>query len=123
MKKCNILVVEDDPLVLSVVVGMLRALRYSPIAARDGMEGLQRYNERGSHISLVLADLVMPRMGGLQLAVEILARNPGARVFAMTGYLKEEMEIDPEDFGLAGWLEKPITGARLEQIVQAEVGI
>jgi CheY-like chemotaxis protein len=122
-KEVNILVAEDDPLVLNVVVGMLKALGYNPIPTKDGTEARDKFNEIKDDLSLVLADLVMPKMGGLQLAEELLALDKSVKIIVMTGYIREELEINPDEFGLAGWLEKPMTAARLEQLIESVVGI
>lgn len=119
----HILVSDDDPLVLKVVTGMLNALKYSTIATQDGKEALEVYRKNSEKISLVLADLAMPRMGGLQLAEQLLSDNPETIIVVMTGYLQEELGIKPDEFGLAAWIEKPITAAALEKIIKMLVGI
>ena len=118
----NILVVEDDPLVLKVVAGMLKAVGYSTITAHDGLEALERYRENPDKVSLVLSDLAMPRMNGLELTEELLTDNPNTKIIIMSGYLQEEPEINPDEFGLAAWLEKPMTAARLTAVIQPLVG-
>jgi CheY-like chemotaxis protein len=118
----NILVSEDDPMVLRVVVGMLKALGFSAIATMDGQEALEKYLENPSSYSVIIADLDMPRLGGLMLAEEVLKKYPDAKVVVMTGYIHQELGIDPDEFGLAGWLEKPMTAARLEQVIEGIVG-
>jgi CheY-like chemotaxis protein len=60
----------------------------------------------------------MPRMGGLELAEKLLALQPDTKIVVMTGYLQEEFDINPDEFGLAGWLEKPMTAEKLRQVVQ-----
>ncbi len=117
----NILVAEDDPLVLNVVMGMLKALGYNPIPTKDGIEARDKFNEIKDEVSLVLADLIMPRMGGLQLAEELLAADSSVKIIIMTGYLREELDVDPDEFGISGWLEKPMTAARLEQVIVSVV--
>lgn len=119
----NILIVDDDPLVLKVVAGMLKAVGYSTITAQDGLEALEKYKENPDKVSLVLSDLAMPRMSGLQLADELLANNPNMKIIIMSGYMQEEPEIDPDEFGLAAWLEKPMTAARLTAVIQPIVGV
>ena len=119
----NILIVDDDPLVLKVVAGMLKAVGYSTITAQDGLEALEKYKENPDKVSLVLSDLAMPRMSGLQLAEEMLADNPNMKIIIMSGYMQEEPEIDPDEFGLAAWLEKPMTAARLTAAIQPIVGV
>lgn len=118
----NILIVDDDALVLKVVAGMLKAVGYSTITAQDGLEALEKYKENPDKVSLVLSDLAMPRMSGLQLAEELLADNPNLKIIIMSGYMQEEPEIDPDEFGLAAWLEKPMTAARLTAAIQPIVG-
>jgi CheY-like chemotaxis protein len=122
-KDVNILVAEDDPLVLNVVVGMLKALGYTPIPTKDGVEARDKYMEVKEDLSLILADLVMPKMGGLQLAEELIGLDENIKIVVMTGYIREELEINPDEFGLAGWLEKPMTAARLEQVIASVVGV
>ena len=115
--KMSILVAEDDPLVLNVIKGMLKQLGYSTIVASDGEEAYQLFNENSDSIAMVISDLVMPIMGGLDLAEKLLVDKPEIKIVIMTGYLQEELELDPEEFGLAGWLEKPMTAERLRQVV------
>ncbi len=115
--KLSILVAEDDPLVLNVVTGMLKYLGYSTMSASDGVEALQLFNDNVDKIGIVITDMAMPRMGGLELTEKILADRPETKVVVMTGYIQEELNLDPEEFGLAGWLEKPMTADRLRLIV------
>lgn len=115
--KLSILVAEDDPLVLNVVTGMLKYLGYSTLSASDGEEAFQIFNDNLDKIGMVITDMAMPRMGGLELAEKILADKPEAKVVVMTGYIQEELNLDPEEFGLVGWLEKPMTSDRLRQVV------
>jgi CheY-like chemotaxis protein len=115
--KLSILVAEDDPLVLNVVTGMLRYLGYSTMSASDGQEALQTFIDNVDTIGMVITDMAMPIMGGLELAEKILADRPETKVVVMTGYIQEELNLDPEEFGLVGWLEKPMTADRLRQVV------
>jgi CheY-like chemotaxis protein len=116
--KLSILVAEDDPLVLNVITGMLKHFGYDIIGATDGDEAFRAFCEHSERIALVLTDLAMPRMGGLELAEKLLAQRPDTKIVVMTGYLQEEFDINPDEFGLAGWLEKPMTAEKLRQVVQ-----
>jgi CheY-like chemotaxis protein len=115
--KLSILIAEDDPLVLNVVTGMLKHLGYSTLVAKDGVEAFQVYTDNIDRIGMIITDMAMPRLGGLELAAKILAVTADAKIIVMTGYLQEELEIRPEEFGLAGWLEKPMTAERIRQVV------
>ncbi len=112
-----IIVAEDDPLVLNVVTGMLKYLGYSTLSASDGQEALQTFNDNVDKIGMVITDMATPIMGGLELTEKILVDKPETKIVVITGYLKEELELDPDEFGLAGWLEKPMTADRLRQVV------
>ena len=114
----SILVAEDDQLVRNVVMGMLKYLGYHTIGAPDGIDALEIFKTQNAKIGLVISDLVMPRMGGLELAKEILTVDPSAKVVIMTGYFQEDIDVDADALGLSGWLEKPMTAERLRQIVE-----
>ena len=119
----TILVVDDDPLVLRVITGMLKALGYGVLSTNDGQEAFDKYVESPEDISLVLADLDMPRVSGLKLAELLLNENANLKIVVMTGYIHEELEINPDEFGLAAWLEKPMTAAKLESVLVSILGI
>ena len=112
----SILIAEDDQLVRNVVMGMLKYLGYHTIGAPDGYEALEIFKAQHAEIGMVISDLVMPRLGGLELAKEILTIDPTAKVVIMTGYFQEDIDVDPDALGLSGWLEKPMTAERLRQV-------
>lgn len=119
VKKHSVLVVEDDRLVLNAIVGMLRFLGYSTLAAKNGLEALEIINKAPDQIGLIITDMVMPKMGGLELAEEVLAKYPEIKIVVMTGYLQEEIDFNLDELGLSGWLEKPMTAKRLTQVIES----
>jgi CheY-like chemotaxis protein len=122
VEKKLILVAEDDSLVLNVVIGMLKYLGYATISAKDGEEALEQYYGQKEHIGMIITDLSMPRLGGLDLAKKLLAEDSELKIVVMTGYLQDELGFDTEELGLAGWLEKPMTAERLRQLVSSILG-
>ena len=112
----TILVVEDQEGVRKVVEGMLEGLGYRVITAGNGQEGLSAYDAHREQIGLVVTDMVMPQMGGLDLFAALKERNPDVRVVLMTGYASggEGGALLPED--IAGLLSKPLS---IEQVGQA----
>ena len=86
-EKKTILVVEDDPDVLSVIVKHLDYQGYDVIVATDGMEGLKKLDTGG--YDLVITDIVMPYVSGVGVVTAIKEKNPGMPVIAITGYGKE----------------------------------
>ena len=111
-----VLVVEDEGDVRGVVRAMLEGLNYRVLTAMDGHEALAVYDRRRDEIALVLTDMVMPEMSGMELVKALVQRDAGVRVVVMTGYpLREGGGLPP---GIAGWLDKPLAMDRVAQMVR-----
>ncbi|MCU1267054.1 MAG: domain S-box-containing protein [Acidobacteria bacterium] len=82
----TILLVEDDESVRQLAVETLESYGYVVIAAAGGEEGLRICSERKGNIDLMITDVVMPRMSGRELAEQLAAIRPEARVLYMSGY-------------------------------------
>ena len=84
----TILLVEDEPSVREVVAEMLREQGYAVLEAEDGRAALSMAKEHGSEeIHLLLTDVIMPVMGGIELAHTLKDSNPTIEVLFMTGYV------------------------------------
>jgi len=103
-----ILVAEDDAPVRSVLARSLRDYGYRVLEARDGAEALEVASKEPVPPSLVVADVVMPRMSGQQLSAELLKRWPELAVLFISGYTN----LDSVSKGLVpegyDFLQKPI---------------
>jgi signal transduction histidine kinase len=84
----TLLVVEDEEAVRQGTVAMLAELGYTVLEAEDGESALNLL-ARNDAIALMITDVVMPGMNGLQLAEEASRRHPGLRVLYATGYTRE----------------------------------
>jgi len=82
----TILLVEDEPDVRKMVCKLLSLNRYRVIEAAGPAEALKIIEQRGRQIDLLLTDVVMPEMNGLQLQEQILRRCPGIKTLFMSGY-------------------------------------
>jgi two-component system cell cycle sensor histidine kinase/response regulator CckA len=85
----TILVAEDDPGTMSVLIQMLTKFGYSVIPAEDGQVAAALYREHQKEIALCLLDAVMPRKRGYDVVEEIRRIRPDARVLFMSGYSEE----------------------------------
>ncbi|MEW6074406.1 MAG: response regulator [Planctomycetota bacterium] len=113
----RICVVEDDPQVRRLVVSILEREGYEVVAAENGREALQVCEDLEGLVDLVLTDVNMPDMGGLELAEEIRRHRPGTRTIFMSGFL------DPENLGTGmipatAFLQKPFTPHELVEHVR-----
>ena len=114
----TILLVEDDHDVRAYVVEILRELHYRVLEAHDADSALGLIDRNDVRVDLLLADLVLPGMNGGQLAEEVKARQPNARVLFMTGYSRDATFQWPVDADIE-MLYKPLTRDALEQKVRA----
>ena len=112
----TVLVVDDEPLVLDVTRTQLEDLGFSVLTADGGKSSIECYEANANSIDLVLLDMTMPDLSGLQVLSRLRNLNPSVRVVMTSGYAEDEIE-DLADAGLSGFLRKPYTQSRLEQRV------
>jgi CheY-like chemotaxis protein len=115
----TILLVEDDHDVRSYVVEILRDQHYRVLEAHDADSALGLIDRNDVRVDLLLTDLVLPGMNGDQLAEQVVARQPKARVLVMTGYSPEAIGKQWPVDGSIELLQKPLTQDILEQKVRA----
>jgi CheY-like chemotaxis protein len=109
----SLLVVEDDPIVRAVTAQMLREAGYTVREAENGHEGLVILQEKGFEFDLVVSDLVMPQMGGLQLADAVWGHSPEKRVLFISGYPEKTPGDQVASPARSQFLCKPFTRAEL----------
>ena len=118
-RPATILVVDDDEAVREVARDLLVEHGYSVLEAADGPEALRLCEGRQEPIDLLLTDVVMPGMTGIELGRRVTALRSDARVLHMSGHM--ETEIAPDDIRDAGgdFLPKPFAPDALLTKVQA----
>ena len=89
----RLLVVEDDSFVRSLVVRTLEKAGFDVSAAVDAEMALELLADPGWHVDLVMTDVVMPGLGGVELARRMSSLRPGVPVLFVSGYTEET--IDP----------------------------
>jgi signal transduction histidine kinase len=113
----TILVIDDDELIRCTASALLQSLGYSVILAENGIEGIGKFKEMQSSISLVILDMIMPEMGGKEAFVKLREINPGIPVVIASGFSKpEEMQALKEQ-GVFSFLPKPFKKTELAEIV------
>ncbi|MDF2459214.1 MAG: Blue-light-activated protein, partial [Nitrospira sp.] len=114
----TILVVEDDPLVRGMIQEVLSLGGYRVLEATHGDEAIALCHHHDGQIDLLLTDVVMPHLGGRQLAEELRGRYPKIKVLFMSGYMDDAIlrEVLSRD-GMA-FLPKPFPPESLEQKIR-----
>ncbi|AKG90820.1 Response regulator receiver domain [Geoglobus ahangari] len=110
MSRYKILVVEDDPAVLDVVKLMLNGNNCQVLTARNGREAVDLY--RFAKPDIVLMDIEMPVMDGIEATKEILRLDPNAKIIGVTAFSKTKGK-DLIAAGALEMIEKPFTRRKL----------
>ncbi len=110
----SVLIVEDDASVRHIASRILQTAGYRVRTAANGVEALGAASSL-PRVDLLLTDMVMPHMGGLQLAATLRQRWPDLRVLLCSGYLGE---IDPESLADADFIPKPFQSRDLLEKVR-----
>ncbi len=113
-----VLVVEDDTSVAAIVRSTLRSHGYKVIYAENGRHALEVVETFGGPIDLLFTDVVMPEMGGVQLAAVMTARNPDLRVLFSSGYTNSALLERGSLVEGVELLQKPYSPATLVQRVR-----
>jgi signal transduction histidine kinase/ActR/RegA family two-component response regulator len=114
----TVMLVEDEPVVLEVCQVMLEHLGYRVLTATNGQQALAVYIAHQHEIALVLMDMVMPVMGGVQLFQALRELQPSVKAVVMTGYPLEEEGRQLLAEGILAWIQKPLNPTQLAQTLR-----
>ena len=112
----TILVVDDSVLVRQQVSRALNAAQFETVVAIDGVEALEKLEAH--HISLIISDVNMPRMGGIELLNELKERRSAVPVIMLTTEGQETLVAQAKRAGAVAWILKPFKPELLVQAVQ-----
>jgi two-component system cell cycle sensor histidine kinase/response regulator CckA len=119
--KGKVLLVEDDDQVRGFIRMLLTTNGYRVLEASTGLEGLQIAEAEGSNIDLLLSDMLLPELSGIDLAQKVLDANPRTKVLFMTGYVEGDIvQRGLNELG-ASFLDKPFQPATLLTRVQEAI--
>ena len=103
----SVLLVDDELRILTVGREICKALGYRVITANSGKEALEIYSEKKDEINLVVLDMIMPEMNGLETFLELKKQNPDIKVLLSTGYSIDEKAQAMLEKGCKGYILKP----------------
>jgi len=117
----TILVVEDEALVRDLTVRLLKSAGYTVFEAANGQEAARIVDRLGGRVDLVLTDVIMPAMGGPELAEYLAGRYPAIRILYMTGFTEVQVRQNGKPVPPERLLLKPFSRRRLLQRVREEL--
>jgi PAS domain S-box-containing protein len=103
----TLLVVEDEEMLMMSLRIVLVEKGYTVLSAGDGLMALKIYQERKNDIALVLTDLGLPNMTGMEVCQRIKTIKPNEHIILATGYLDPEMKSEFLKTGIQNFLFKP----------------
>jgi CheY-like chemotaxis protein len=114
----TILVVEDDPAVRGVIQEVLSLSGYRVVEAANGEDAIARCRHHDGHFDLLLTDVVMPHLGGRQLAQQLHERYPQMKVLFISGYMDDAILREGLSRDGMAFLPKPFSPEALEQKIR-----
>lgn len=108
LEKKRILLVEDDDMLRELTALILKKCQFDVVEATNGLEALQLFDET---IDLVLTDIIMPKMDGIELILELQRKDPNLKCIAITGFSNVDV---PQDIEV---LQKPKGSRKLVAIL------
>jgi len=120
-KQANILVVDDNTDLLKTFALILKRKGYIVDMAEDGVQALDKF--RSQRFDVVIMDVVMPRMDGIEALQKMKEINPEAKIILMTAYCEEERLQKVTKEGAYSTLYKPVNIARLMELLGEVTGV
>jgi CheY-like chemotaxis protein len=115
----TILLVEDEEMVRSLSREVLENYGYTVIEARDGVDALTICNGNGNcKVDLLMTDIIMPNMGGLELAEKLIEKIPNLKILFTSGYTDDPAMQHNVIETTANFIQKPFTPKILVQKVR-----
>jgi two-component system, cell cycle sensor histidine kinase and response regulator CckA len=114
----TVLLVEDEDNVLSVLAELLGENGYRVLTAPNGKEALEILGRNPGKISVAVSDVNMPGMNGFDLAKQISARQPEAKVILISGNSEDQIGPQRHDPGIAAFIPKPFNSQQLVRVIK-----
>jgi PAS domain S-box-containing protein len=114
----TVLLVEDEPILRSLLVRVLQGQGYNVLQATNGEDGLRTSGQHTGSIDLLVTDLVMPRMGGRELAERLATQRQSMKILFMSGYTDGALGRTGQGDGPVHFLQKPFLPVALANKVR-----
>ena len=112
-----ILLVDDEEIIRSTALEILKELGYEILLAKNGEEGVNMYKKYQERIDLVILDMVMPKMSGKEAFIEIKKINDNAKILMSSGFKFDERVKKVLELGADSFIQKPYTLVKLSKVI------
>jgi PAS domain S-box-containing protein len=111
----TILLIEDEYLILKVIRQLLKSYRYSVYVAADGEEALEVFARHRDEIALVLTDVGLPKMSGIDVFKKLKEMDPQIKVVLASGFFEPDLKFSLHQLGVKGFIQKPYSNDEVLQ--------
>jgi signal transduction histidine kinase/ActR/RegA family two-component response regulator len=118
----HIMVIDDDEEVSALTTEMVRSLGYKVTCFNDPEEALDWYTDYHREVDIILLDMIMPDMDGLEAYKRIKCISAEAKVMIVSGYSVEGKAQQVLDLGAQGFIQKPFTAADMSKALIKVIG-
>ena len=112
-----ILVVDDEEIIRTTTEMTLNDMGYEVLTAVDGEDAVAIFHTKHQQIDLIILDMIMPKMGGVDTFKALRKIDPKAKIIIASGFSKDNSIIDLKDEGLVDFIGKPYHRRDLELII------
>jgi two-component system cell cycle sensor histidine kinase/response regulator CckA len=103
----TILVVENEQFVLRLLEKVLSKGGYQVLLAADGEEAIETYCRHKTEIDVVMLDVGLPKVNGVDVLYKMKSENPHVRVIIVSGFLEPELRTKMQQAGVKHFINKP----------------
>ncbi|MFZ4438712.1 MAG: PAS domain S-box protein [Syntrophales bacterium] len=114
----RILFVDDEPALVDIGISMLSALGYEVTGVTSSMEGLDLFRAEPDRFDLVITDMTLPKMTGIDLSRKIMQIRPDTPIILCSGIREPETEELVKSLGIRAYCIKPLTRKVLSQVIR-----
>ncbi|RXK11507.1 diguanylate cyclase [Halarcobacter mediterraneus] len=117
LKNITILYAEDEAALREITLNILKGFTKKQLVAENGAEGLELFKKNESEIDIIITDVNMPIMNGLEMIREIKKINPNIPIIVATAFSNTEYLLEAIDIGVDKYVLKPIDMKKLLQLM------
>jgi two-component system cell cycle sensor histidine kinase/response regulator CckA len=111
----HVMVVDDEEVIRDMILRILENLGYHAVAFSTGSEAVRYYQEHAREVDLVILDMMMPEMSGLEVHERLVACNPDVRILVCSGYSDQDSAALLNMPAIHGFLQKPFSISAFSQ--------